>query len=339
MNKVVYLLGAGASANALPVVNALPERMRKMADYLDQRISEINENESVERATTELSRKKHCQNLITGLRSLAEEAQKSASIDTLAKKHYLRKGLEELKRLKLLLCTYFSLEQANTPADFRYDAFLAAILESQIRGFPDNLRILSWNYDMQFEYAYSGYSNSMEISTNQVMLNTAQKNTHNEIELNKFSIVKLNGTASLYQKSFRNQFYFTNKITSGLNIDVIREIIDGYATCSIRDDVSTLLSFAWEREIAGATTLENAKIAASNATTLVIIGYSFPLFNRSIDKIISDQMPSLSKVYIQAPEEHAKGIKERFLALRNNPASVHVSLHTNTEQFLIPYEF
>lgn len=338
MNKIVYLIGAGASANALPVVNALPNKMLEMAQHLEERQSEINEEEITDRVTSELSRKKHLLNIISGIKSLAELSSKSASIDTLAKKYFLKGNTKELNDLKLHLSTYFNLEQAKSRTDYRYDAFFASILQRKIRDFPDNLRILSWNYDMQFEYAYSEFTNSMEIMVNQNMLNVAQKNANDNPEINKFGIFKLNGTASLYHKPFRNQVYMANQISHGLNGDILREIIDSYATCITRDDVSPLMSFAWEAESSGGGVIEKAKIAASNPKALVIIGYSFPLFNRGIDKIIFEQMPGLNKVYIQAKEDDALGVKERFLSFWENPASIEVIIRTDVSQFLIPYE-
>ena len=339
MNKIVYLLGAGASANALPIVSNFPDRIETLSNYLSGRVSEIGDEETVEKVTSSLSRKNHLLNIISGLRALSEQSRKSASIDTLAKKLYLKGNVEKLDSLKLLLSVFLHLEQILNLPDYRYDAFLASILSGEFRKFPPNLRILSWNYDMQFEFAYSEYTESYEISTNQNMMNIVHKNAHETVNPNNFGIFKINGTASLYQASFRNQIFLSNQIGNRLNSDILREVVDAYATCITRNDVRPLLSFAWESESAHTNALEMAKIAASNPDVLVIIGYSFPLFNRAIDKMLCDQMPGLRKVYIQAPESNANGIKERFLSLRPNPHAIEVVIRTDTSQFLIPYEF
>ena len=39
----------------------------------------------------------------------------------------------------------------------------------------------------------------------------------------------------------------------------------------------------------------------SDARILVIIGYTFPFFNREIDREIFSNMPNLEKIYVQDP--------------------------------------
>src|SRR5205085_5957769 len=99
------------------------------------------------------------------------------SIDTFAKKLFLTNDEYNLRQLKLILSVYFLYEQSheaekdnffqyhekvrysNLPVDPRYDFFMAALLKpSKPRPvLPDNLYIVSWNYDSQLEMAYHPY--------------------------------------------------------------------------------------------------------------------------------------------------------------------------------------
>ena len=54
---------------------------------------------------------------------------------------------------------------------------------------------------------------------------------------------------------------------------------------------------------------------------LIVIGYSFPFFNRKIDKFILDSMDNLKKIYVQDPE-NANDIIEKIESLPPLPNSV-----------------
>jgi hypothetical protein len=72
----------------------------------------------------------------------------------------------------------------------------------------------------------------------------------------------------------------------------------------------SLLSFAWgntdntEKELFTSNRLKKAQNIAQETDILVIIGYSFPYFNREVDKEIFKsilQRNSLQKIYCQDP--------------------------------------
>ena len=75
---------------------------------------------------------------------------------------------------------------------------------------------------------------------------------------------------------------------------------------------SPSISFAWERNDLAAEITESIK----GTTTLVVIGYSLPYFNRDIDRVLFEIMaPTLEKIFIQVPESAHSGTRERFLTL------------------------
>jgi hypothetical protein len=72
------------------------------------------------------------------------------------------------------------------------------------------------------------------------------------------------------------------------------------------------ISFAWEKGDLAAKITERIK----ETTTLVVIGYSLPYFNRDIDRVLFEIMaPTLEKIFIQVPESAHPDAQERFLTL------------------------
>jgi hypothetical protein len=77
-----------------------------------------------------------------------------------------------------------------------------------------------------------------------------------------------------------------------------------------------------------------------DSVALVVIGYSFPVFNRNIDRQVLNSMKNLKRIYLQdlnpnALEERVKALRED---LRDDPSKVDIVKSTDGEQFLIPYE-
>jgi len=78
------------------------------------------------------------------------------------------------------------------------------------------------------------------------------------------------------------------------------------------------------------------KASLKQTKTLVVIGYSFPYFNRKIDRYIIECMPFLEKIYFQAPD--ASNLKERFSAINNTFDSNDLLLRIDLDQFAFPNE-
>ncbi|MDQ3015488.1 MAG: hypothetical protein M3R25_02020 [Bacteroidota bacterium] len=161
MNNVTYLLGAGASFQAIPVQNQLSSEMMKFLIRLKMIFLKNKSNLA------------HINNSWIPILNLAVN---HASIDTYAKKLFITRNYNDLFQLKLILSAYFIYEQSSepddpanikdfaqyskSPIDPRYDFFMAALLKVQIESpiLPENLRIVSWNYDSQIEMAFHPYS-------------------------------------------------------------------------------------------------------------------------------------------------------------------------------------
>ena len=87
--------------------------------------------------------------------------------------------------------------------------------------------------------------------------------------------------------------------------------------------------------------IKNSIRIAENTEILVVIGYSFPIFNRSIDKFLIEHMTNLNKVYIQdiSPDNIYTTMKNSFKNLQNSEInSIDIVKNNNLDQFLLPYE-
>ena len=168
MAKILYLMGAGASygkrgddftvriqrtkenvistssrsccsiAEGLPVVMEIPRRLLYIRELI---------------YTASASNKEAKENLLVDLTWLYDGTSKHATIDTFAKKLYLTGRTQEYERLKKILSIYLIIEQIINKPDSRYDTFLANVL-TQALDIPANIKVLTWNYDSQFELAY-----------------------------------------------------------------------------------------------------------------------------------------------------------------------------------------
>lgn len=303
MSKVVYLLGAGASFGSRengigsPIVTGLPI----VSEIEGELVNVVNLLASLPLNDKDLEENK--QRLIKGFQKLKVACSNNATIDTYAKKLWLQGKKNDFAQVELLLTLFFILEQVIHQPDNRYDSFFANILQREVEccdelTLPDDIRILSWNYDNQLELVYRGYYETKYSHIRDILGIYDVKSKENEKSLRKNSfIIKLNGTANFVDEEDWLQFSDTNKITETL----LSNILNKYAECLQvgRCDGRLRLNFAWE-DAYSKDLLENVMPQlVQEATALVVIGYSFPYFNRKIDRLIFENMPHLKKIYIQ----------------------------------------
>ena len=97
------------------------------------------------------------------------------------------------------------------------------------------------------------------------------------------------------------------------------------------------IRFAWENADISKRAIKLAKDKISQSEIVVIIGYSFPYFNRNVDReIFSGFVPNPNrKVYIQSPASTIESTIKRFAAVTS---FVTPEPFTEVDQFLIPNE-
>ncbi len=334
MANITYLIGAGASKKALPIVNEIPKRIEQMIGKLEEPNFKISPNDLYDGLPVKTAKIEVQQDFVKDLRWLNEKCLNHASIDTFAKKLFLQHK-EELNRLKLAFSTYLILEQAKNKVDNRYDAFFASILTDSIVSFPTGCKILSWNYDHQFEKAYSEYLESTNIERVAAHLNVRSKFYESNNE--KFSITKLNGTCGFYSTDFHLERQLCSDFSNDLDLPFLDKVMRNYSLIKAYPDrYWSALSFAWETLGKSDSIIRYAKYETARTDILVVIGYSFPYFNREADRALLENMAQLQRVYFQSPD--AENIKERFLSIRSNIKSDNLLCRTNTDQFLFPNE-
>ena len=96
------------------------------------------------------------------------------------------------------------------------------------------------------------------------------------------------------------------------------------------------LSFAWEKQNADSSIINFSIQGTNDAEVLVVIGYSFPFFNREVDREIIGAMKNLKIVYFQSPE--ANSLRDRFYGIRPDIAKDHLHPITDVYQFFLPPE-
>ena len=344
--KVCYLLGAGASygkrkdktdrkdegdfmIEGIPVVAEIPQRLNYIISYLES-FNIVNDNDTYS-DYSDLIRI-----LVEDLKWLKIESSRHATIDTYAKKLYLKRDIEKYNKVEILLTIFIIIEQIINKPDSRYDTFFANILDSN-REVPSNISILTWNYDSQLEICYREYEGS---TTYAHLSNKLQRvnvsDPHKDEFIEKPMVINLNGSAYLTNKKIP----LTDKSEKG-KLTSFCYIFDCYNEfLKNPDGIHTKLNFAWEQtRFTNYEIWKDVESSINESEILIVIGYTFPFFNREVDRKIFNMMPKLRKIYYQDP--NAKNLIENIKpVILNNNAIDEKSIIpiTNIDQFYLPPE-
>lgn len=346
MNTFTYLLGAGSSFNVLPLVKNFPERLEDFRKYIEANFPHtIKEDNNLVKKVSNPREK-----LNRDLLNLIVETKNHASIDTYARKLYLTGDEQELLKLKSLLDLFFTLEQFRNGVDPRYDAFFAALLtdENHFVKLPDNINIISWNYDFQIELSLGSFLTSADTRHLEERINIFPsfiRTSHDS-----YTIVKLNGTAMgrLFESGIFNKEAFDPKIYKAKFIGAYRDqmlerLLKDYFNniyLSNPDEkyIPSIL-YSWERGIISESARHFAKQIMNKTDYLIIIGYSFPTFNRSVDRDLLNSLKPLKNIYVQSPEETIEAVEQRLYALIGQSPQNKIIPITEVDEFFIPYEY
>ena len=347
IKNIVYLLGAGASYHSVPVVEKMPNRMSLfvslLRDYFPdefesfKKLDKIIEDIKFYGTPDTLARKLylasstdlHIKNFVSSF-LIYEQLHKTSDVQDLISSR-LTNGIKEDKDENVN-------KGINNELDLRYLSFFATIFKKDKEEIvlPKNISILSWNYDLQLERAYQEFRNC-SINKAQLDLNVLpaiETETISEKIENEFSVLKLNGSAGFYDpnsKSPDELFDPKKHTTDSLSMKILRDL-----NIQSRVRLNSIMHFAWETE--NAQVIKAREIALEKikrASVLVIIGYSFPDFNRIIDKQLFSS-ENLSKIYLQDP--NANDIIQKFEGIRKGLRDK-TQIITQTQNFTIPLEF
>ncbi len=359
MQNITYFTGAGASYHCLPLVRTMNARMVAYSRFLKNQ----KQNGKLTHAFAET--------FIKELDSFIQITRDRTSIDAHARELSISNAGDSKTRLRILkaiLSSYIIFEQLLKPADLvfysedtdhsvvpafqvaykpefqellkthidkRYITFWGEYLTPTGDRLNDNLKILSWNYDMQFEASYSHIKNySLELAQQNLQIFPS---TLRNVDISKSCILKLNGTAGLVGESGRQDLINAFDLREHKLIDNLNYLIDLVKNNYERAFNKPIFSFAWEDEPVVRQTRQFAKDVIKDTSILIVIGYSFPTLNRQVDREIFRDISSLQKVYLQVPKDELPEILDRLDGINPELRDRVIPRH-NLDTFYIPTE-
>ncbi len=352
--NVTYILGAGASCYSQPLVSDMKERMKCL-------IALLNPNSRFHKLNIDNVFKGKSGDLYLKYYPIVEKANKHFTPDTFAKKLSLTEQIDDLIILKEFLNLYFLFEQdylynaykqfpefkpvysseltleerekvikkqkdiffwdkIKTPIDYRYDVFLATLLENKGNTeipkllLPENYNIISWNYDNQWEFAYKEYATDLKL--NEI---SRRLNINYGYDGRKSHILKVNGYCNCWDDENDQELTLYT---------AIEKLLRG-------ENIKNTIEFAWEGSKPQYDVIHKI---IEKTEIIVIIGYSFPNFNRDVDKTIFSncKVGTTHEIIIQVPEKYEyEKIKQRIQTIKNitDSAFKHIP---DADQFYIP---
>lgn len=322
--NITYLLGAGASYNAVPIVGEIEFAFKELAE----RFKEYKLSKGLE--------------IDDSFYVLMMEAFRETSIygtiDTYAKKLSLTND-KRLSKIKTVLSLFFTIwqnvddvkniissdsfskrrlvvaEEGKTEIfkkiDHRYFGLLTNYLKNENGKviLPDNIKFISWNYDLQLENTIMKLTNSPNL--NGVINEFSFPNIGSAYS--KQSFVHLNGIAGIHDNN--NKCYLLNDIFKpNLTLNELFEVLAFIANDNtVMND--NYLTYAWEQDDISKTSISYAAKIMSETEIFIIVGYSFPTFNDEIDKFLFESLHKSSKfrkIYFQDPNASLELLKSRF---------------------------
>lgn len=334
---ITYYIGAGASCYSQPLVANMKERMMALLYLLDPNNGTSDDSKL----------KQETKVLFDKFNPIVIEACKHYTVDTYAKKLWLTGERAKLKILKEYLNLYFLFEQdfeksiykrfpdynkgsiweqIGTNIDYRYDVFFATLLENnnEVLHLPDTINIISWNYDNQFEYAYREFLKEKYVEDTQTLLNIYPTQIGNSLQREISKIIRLNGACNILHFKAGDLI----EITFAKQLEYL---LGGVP-------IANQINFAWEKDNPNQKNgLEHAKKILQGTKELVIIGYSFPIFNKEIDTLLLTE-GDFQKIYIQVPtEKEFNKVRSRICNMTEYEENSTIFEHVDDpDQFYIP---
>jgi hypothetical protein len=285
MDELTYILGAGASYESIPIVKTFNKRLLNFKDYLL--------TNSANNSPDYRSKLSDASNYI---QKLHDDFLSHQSFDTYFKKLFHVNDIALINQGKRLLHLYFLWEHSQSSLkrtgeysndefrkqalfDRRYDALIAGLLEP-ISGVSQTLckvNFISWNYDINllntikiFFYPKLNYRNFLKKIKKEKFVW--------EID-GKIKIINVNGY--FYSSQLNN---CKNLLDAGIDSVITDKIYQGYLSSTDADADANRVRFAWELKEDDRNLLEkNLESTISGSKNIIIIGYTFPLYNRLVD--------------------------------------------------------
>lgn len=298
-NQIFYLLGAGASVMqnkltkkaCLPLANDFNEKLDKLRYFVKEGTTSIYPTDT-ESILDKLPFQNEALNIF--IDKFLKDISSADTIDEAMRYYYLNDNKESFEfNKKMISIIFYIFENIEQTRDPRYKQFLMTMIEGKNFRLPNNIKILNWNYDNQFEHACYEIQDDKENIKN---------------ILNDNNYFKINGSANFQE--------IKKKVIERLSQQQNNELIEIRENFSKFENMPNEIDFAWEEEFESKFINKIKKISniKNNETQsiLVVIGYSFPFINHKYDfELIKAINPT--KIYIQNPTIYDESFEYDFL--------------------------
>lgn len=345
MNKsknITFFLGAGASRYACPIWKEQGQKMLNLA--------RICLGDSVKKFDTLANDfNDEYMSLAWEIGYFGTKALEYGTIDTYAKRLFLNESHDELAKLKLAVSVFFTTWQMSEdrelksfdnfyfqPIDKRYFSLMASVLERSLSGIriKENIKFVSWNYDLQIEHTFKSFqSDSCSWDRIQDLL----KFSLTEDKGDRLEICHLNGYHGFYESQGKREVRFLGRTDSMKPEEIVKDLSHlskGHDRWQL--SLRNHINYAWESNEYADRIREESKKIFAETDILVIIGYSFPNFNKEIDKeLFASLNTQCSKIYYQDPNASESFIEQLVDKNRHDI----ICQNDKLDYFLLPYEF
>lgn len=347
--KITYFFGAGASYHSVPIWGMQAKSMEWVAERLENLLKDIKYQDGYKEYYKILVDNKIIIEIISNLKKYSSKAEEFGTLDIYAKNLHLLRNNKELNRLKYHLSIYFDLwehfvgyrtlldsDNYYSKIDKRYYSLLAVILKEGKYNpmVNEDVSFISWNYDLQLEMAYKSFMSNPEKETleslNEEFPYFLEENNKRNIHLNGFRGV-FNHNGEVFSNVGKEHW---NSIEDYL-IGIIKNEEDFNKGTKIRlnIDYQNNIKYAWEEN---SRSIKEASEVLENTDVLIIIGYSFPSYNREVDSKLlkafeSSKRKGDKRIIYQNIEDNTEIIK--------SITNIEPEFYSNVSQFNIPQEF
>jgi hypothetical protein len=300
MAELTYIFGAGASFNSMPLVENFPDRF----DYFMGFVGKVTDGAKKDFFLKDCA-------------DFSRNVKVHLSFDTFFKKLFHQGEKEKIQDYKAIILIFFLFEHLmnldeirNSQnalvkgkmaiVDPRYEALIAGLLKP-IMGQSElyiNVNFITWNYDLNLLGSIKNFFSKNNHLNSFIQSNNSDENIFSIGE--QVTVIHLNG------------FVTHKKINDLLEISdsdmtaFLSDLIDNYTTS--RGEISQYskyINFSWESiNITGElpSFVQRAQEAVKRSNNIVVIGYSFPLYNRLIDaKLLNRSTLNRKQLTVQDP--------------------------------------
>jgi hypothetical protein len=354
MAKITYLLGAGASYNSCPILEKQAEMMIEIAKKEIYRLELTRENDGTlknydfsNKIYLDISEKNEYK-ILWYIGYFGEKAKEFSTIDIYARKLYLNREWEEYRLLKMAVSIFFDLwenfyfKQFKTDEtnyfkkiDNRYKSLFSVLLNDNDGNIELNsdFKFLTWNYDLQLEETFKLFLGDKND------LHNVDKSLKFKSDNRENNVLHFNGYRGFY-------LIDGEEILINNNFDLHSDYwnnLEGFYDAIKRKKISfnNHIKYAWEHKSEDVF-FNKMNDIIKETELLVIIGYSFPAFNRKIDQGLFENLnkQKVKKIVYQDPN----ATKELILNLFRNPKDIENKIEIlndekSLKQFYLPNDY